>query len=883
MASKPPLPTKKAKLPLGQDDQAELDEQDDEGALDIPDDNEVEDTPDGGAIVRFEEQQREDGETADFYRNLAEEMDEPQLNRISTQYMELIARDKEARKRRDEQYEEGIRRTGLGEDAPGGAKFEGASKVVHPMLTEACVDFAARAIKELWPANGPAKSKIEGEETDAKLDKAERKTRLMNWQLTVQAKEARAELEQLLTQVPLGGAQYLKVNWNKPRNRPTFEAVFIDDVLLPFAATNFYTAQRKTHVQYVTELQYAQRVRSGMYRDVEIAPPGMTIEQSASGEASDKVEGRSETTYNEDGLRTVYEVICYADLGIEEDATVTDGDGDEDDFDARPYIITLDKVTNKVLAIYRNWAEDDDTYEELTWMTEWPFVPWRGAYPIGLPHMIGGLAAASTGALRALLDSAHIQNTPAGMKLKGGTSGGQTLTAQPTEILEVEGGLNVDDIRKLFMPMPFNGPSPVLFQLLGFLVEGGKGVVRTSMEDLPDMTAQSPVGTTLAQIEQGLVVFSAIHARLHDAMARTLSILDRLNGQYLDEAKLEKEAGSLLAKRDDFDGTKDVVPISDPNIYSEAQRFAQVQAVSQRAQLLPGMYNLRKVEERILQTLKVPNADELLMPAIEPEEQNAISENVAASLGRGIVAMPEQDHIAHLTAHIAYMTNPMLGASPMFAPKYMPIIIGHLAEHVTLWYLQATLDLASQAVGEDVEELAKQHEKAEDNRALDRMLAKAADVVGIAAADVFASLPPIIATAQQIAQQYQQPPPADPTQVAMIGAQAQQGLAAAAQQRAQNDAQKTQQAGQLGQAKLGLDAQKAGQAAQDAEAKRAADLQKVAIQEQAEDRRAAADRQSKELMNQADNQTAIDLAQVESLTNTHIGVSTGTGINPSPE
>ena len=263
------------------------------------------------------------------------------------------------------------------------------------------------------------------------------------------------------------------------------------------------------------------------------------------------------------------------------------------DVEPAPYIITIDKLSRKVLSVYRNWDELDESKEELQWFVEFPFVPWRGAYPIGLPHMIGGISAAATGALRALLDSAHISNSQTMLKLKGGTRGGQTLEIQPTQVLEIEGGLNVDDVRKLAMPLPYNPPSAVLLQLLGVLVDAGKGVVRTTLEDLADSNSNTPVGTTLARIEQGMTVFSAIHGRLHDAMGRMLRILHRLNGMYLDDENIEAELGEELATRADFDGPMDVVPVSDPNIFSEAQRYAQVQAVAQRAAALPQLYNLR--------------------------------------------------------------------------------------------------------------------------------------------------------------------------------------------------------------------------------------------------------------------------------------------------
>ena len=835
----------------------------------------VEDTEDGGAIVTLDEEEPAAGES-EFYANLAETMPEPDMAKISSQFLDLISKDKDARKKRDEQYEEGLRRTGLGDDAPGGAQFQGASKVVHPMLTEACVDFAARSIKELWPANGPVKDMVVGDTDEQKVDKAKRKSALMNWQLTVQAQEARAELEQMLTQLPLGGAQYMKLGWDERRNRPNFLSVMIDDMLLPYAATNFYSAQRKTHVQYITALDYQQRVKSGMYRDVDLTPPGLEPEASLAEQANNKIEGRTDTSYNEDGLRTVYEV--YATTQIEEGE------------DASPYIITIDKPSGKVLSIYRNWDEDDDTREEMTWIVEFPFIPWRGAYPIGLPQMVGGLSAAATGALRALLDSAHIQNVPTMLKLKGGTRGGQTLNIQPTQVEEIEGGLNIDDVRKIAMPLPFNPPSPTLFQLLGFLVEAGKGVIRTSMEDLPDSQANAPVGTTLARIEQGMVVFNAIHSRLHDAMGRMLRVLHRLNEMYLDDERLDQEAGEELATRADFEGPMDVVPVSDPNIFSESQRYAQVQAVAQRAQMLPQLYNLRKVEERILTTLKIPDYEGLLNPAQEPEEQNAVNENMSAALGRPVVAFPEQDHIAHLKTHLGFMMNPMLGGGPMFQQTFLPVMLNHLKEHVALWYMKTTIDLANSFADIDLDELGAQEHSDEDKRAFDRMLAEASTVVSEKAGDVFADLPPIIQQAQQMMQQLQPPPPMDPAQVAAQTAQQRMQIDS---QKMQLEGQKMQQQAQLDQAKLGQQAQLEQQKlalqqqlaqinAQMDQAKMQQDMAATAMKEEREDARTAAELQARVAMNEADNQTAMTLAELEMLSGEKIAVSTGTGINPQP-
>ena len=841
------------------------------------DDEDVTDTPDGGAIVRLDDEDVAP-RSEDFYANLAETMPESELQDLAQTYLDLIGKDKEARKKRDEQYEEGLRRTGLGDDAPGGAQFNGATKVVHPMLTEACVDFASRAIKELFPPNGPVKDYIPGEPTGAKVKKAKRKTQFMNWQLTVQSSEFRAELEQLLTQVPLGGAQYMKVTWLEARNRPEFLAVMIDDMLLPFAATNFYSAQRKTHVQYLTTVDYQRRVKSGMYRDVDLGPVSMEPDFSLAEKANNKIEGRNETSYNEDGLRTVYEVY-----------TVSDIEGD----DLLPYIISIDKPSGKVLSIYRNWDELDEAQEELQWFVEFPFIPWRGAYPIGLPHMVGGIAAASTGALRALLDSAHISNSQTMLKLKGGSKGGQSLEIQPTQVMEIEGGMAADDIRKLIMPLPYNPPSAVLFQLLGFLVDAGKGVIRTTVDDIADGNPNAPVGTTLAKIEQGMVVFSAIHARLHNAMQKMLAILHRLNAMYLDDEDTDAEIGEELATRKDFEGPLDVVPVSDPNIFSEAQRFAQVQAVAQRAAAMPQLYNQRKVEERILDTLKIPNAKELLNPAMEPKEQNAVNENVAATMGRPIVAFPEQDHIAHLKTHLAYLMSPALGMNPLIAPAFIPAILNHIKEHIAMWYASSIFDLGTEATGgKDLGDLLKELKTPDDKRAFDGMLAEAAQIVAQEAGNVFAALPPVIQQAQQVMQSFAPQPPVDPSvqlaqaqlqaqaqrdaQRAQLDAQRLQLTAAQSQQKAQADAAKMQQDAAADQQRTQLDVAQMQLDAQQEQARLALAQQA----EQAETERSMAEMQVRQAMNTQDNLTAMELAQLEVETGERFSVSTGTGINP---
>ena len=804
----------------------------------------VEDTEDGGAVLRLENEEDEKVNRAHF-ANIVDDVDPALLKEAVADLLDKIEKDKQAREKRDKQYEEGLRRTGLGDDAPGGAQFTGANKVVHPMLVEACVDFSARFMKEVFPPTGPVKSKIYGEQDKQKVQKAERKTEFMNWQTTRQMTEFRSELEQLSTQLPLGGGQYMKFMWNTHKRRPCSEFVPIDDVYLPFAATNFYSAERKTHVQYITKMEYQRRVRSGMYIDVDLGYAG-EIDWSKSSVANDKIEGRKESSYNEDGLRTIYEVYTYLDFGD----------------DLEPYIISIDKTTELPLALYRNWEPDDPMKCELDWIVEFPFVPWRGAYPIGLTHMIGGLSGAATGALRALLDSAHIQNVPTLLKLKGGPNG-QTINVQPTEVVELEGGALVDDVRKLAMPLPFNGPSPVLFQLLGFLVDAGKGVVQTSFEKLSDQNPNQPVGTTMALIEQGMVVFSSIHSRLHAAMEKCFSILHRLNSAYLTEEDIEAHDAGLEIDPSDFDGPMDVVPVSDPAIFSETQRFAQVQAIMQRAAMMPQLYDFRKVEEMFLRTLKVP-ANEVLQPMPASEDMDPVSENVAAAMGRPLYVLPRQDHVAHIMTHMAFMKSPVFGGNKMIMEAAAYMMATHLKDHLLNYYLVEAHDAVDKAQREDVIKDEAEQQVAmilQVQQLIERQLGGFSQE---------------LAQFSQFAEQFKPQPPMPPDSSMQV-----------AQLNAQIKGQEMQARMQMDQARLQIDqARLQGQQQVDMaklqaqEQDRALKVQMEQMRQMAESQRTAETNTVRERMNTSDNDTAKLLAAAEIASGERVSVSTGTGINP---
>lgn len=767
---------------------AEMDYYEDTLGLEPGDvEEEVIELEDGSVVINYQEKQSP-RKNPQFYENLAEVFDEGTLQALATEYLDLIDVDKESRSQRDKQYEEGLRRTGLGKDAPGGATFDGASKVVHPVMAEACVDFAASSAKELLPSDGLVKSNIKGEADRLKEETANRKVNFLNWQLTEQVPEYRDEMEQLLTQLPLGGSQFLKWRWDEEQKRPICEWVAIDNILLPYSSTNFYTAQRVTEVQDITEDTFLQRVDSGIYIDInsEYSSDAPLTEQTRSEKANNKIEGKDMPSKNIDGLRRVYEITCF--MRLEEDA--------ETEGQRAPYILMIDETTSRVLGLYRNWEANDEKFEKLDWYVEFKFIPWRGAYAIGLPHLIGGLSAALTGALRALLDAAHINNSQTLLKLKGGRIGGQSDRIEPTQVVEIEGAPGVDDVRKIAMPMPFNQPSSVLFNLLGWLTTAAKGVVTTAEEKIGEANNNMPVGTAQALIEQGAKVFSSIHARMHRSQAKSLAIVSRINHWYL--ADMDNQSGEAIEVRD-FAYNNDVRPVSDPNIFSETQRLAQNQALLQMmASAPPGMFDIRAVYRRVLNQLKVPSVDEILPNPLGAKESNPALENVAMTMGRPAAAYPDQDHISHIKIHLEYAMNPAYGGNPVIGPTFSPNALEHIKQHLTLHYLQSMRAYVAQASGgKDTLEL---HQEKPLDLEAQQALALASQMVG---QDSQMTLQPYVqqiqALAQKVAQAQQskmeQIASQDPTAQVLLKTQLAetQRKQQEAQMRMQMDQAKTQQ------------------------------------------------------------------------------------------
>jgi len=803
----------------------------------IPEEFDIEEDEDGnGTIVpKFSEEEKKEQE---FYDNLVNDLNYAVLSGLSTEYLEYIEVDQKSREKRDKQYADALRRSGLGDDAPGGAEFDGASRVVHPMLAEAAIDFQSTAIKELFPSGGPVKIKIDGKVTPKKLQRADRKKRHMNWQLTKQMPEFRPSLEQILSQVPMGGVQYSKMYFDSRFKRPRFEFVPLDDIFIPFHAADFYSATRKTHRQRINQVEFRNRVDSGLYKDPDFGQvDSMNQHESAAQKANDKIEGKTNPLYDEDGLRTVYEVYCW--LNIEEDKLKSS------DYESAPYIMTIDSPTQKVIALYRNWDPEDALQEALQWIVEWPLIPWRGAYAIGLSHTIGGLSAAATGALRALLDSAHINNTPTALKLKGAQMSGQSANISATQIHEIDAAPGVDDIRKIAMPLPFNPPSPVLFTLLGSLVDAGKGIIRTVIETSNDYSPNIAPGTQFQMINEGMKVYSAIHARLHESMERTLSILHRLNRQNLEDDVAPPEEDNAfsddlnekLAYKADYEGEMDVQPVSDPNIFSDAQRVAQMGAVGQLIEKYPDVgYDRRAYNKCMLELMRIPNIDQILPENNQEKDENPVTENIMMATGTPSGVLPDQDHLAHLQVHMDFYMS-QLGQNPAVKPKLVGQWVGHIVQHMLMLYGTEVKELIEKASGKPIKDLLSDKKEVRD--AMSKAAAAASPLAIKSSEALLEKVVPALQEAMQYIQQIQPPMPQDPSAVAMQ----------VEQMRTQAKQAEIQQKGQLEAAKI--------QAKQQDDS---TDTQTEMAKIQQQDQEAKIRAQVELTKNDEDNQTALTIA-----------------------
>jgi hypothetical protein len=806
---------------------------------------------------------------AAHFDNLAGVMDQARIDSLCSDLLEAIEQDKESRAERDRQYEEGLNRTGMGSNVVGGANFPGASRAVHPMLLEAAIDFGGGVMNEMLPPDGPVQVAIVGDESDAKTERAKRVARYMNWQMTEQMTSLYHEFEVGFTQCPLGGAFYTK--GYQENGIPAASFIAIDDVYRPWNDGDFYSQPRITHRQLVDRWTYRTNISSGLWLDV-VDPSGIGSdipEESAASTANDRIIGRSLPTENVDGIREVYECSCVIPL-------------EEDEDPLEPYLVTIDVEARKILSIYRNWKENDKNKQRLLFLIEWPFWPWRGGYPVGMTHMIGSLTGAATGTLRALLDAAMLQTTQTGVRLKGGsTAGGQTIRPQVTEITEIQGSLAQDDIRKTFMPLQFNEPSPTLFNLLGFLVDAGRGVVRTTFDEYDKINGQTPVGTAQMFIEQGLKNFGSVHARLHRSMRLFLKWLYQLNAETLTVQDIVDQQGELTVTPQDFQGPMVVIPVSDPRIFSDLQRKAMAQTIAQRAQMMQGagimVYNVRATEENFLRQYGVTNPDKYLVPNPIPQRQNAVAENVTASTGGVLKAFPGQDHEAHIRIHYNYLNDPNFGSNPAIAVAFIPKITQHLGEHIALWYSDAMLEAATAALRQQTGNpniMLDSFMNEGVEVPLDRLMAHLDEDVLKLAQEKMPDVPQIIMQARDLLKRLAPPQPMDPSVVAADDVQRQReadqmnaqtkiiDLKERREARISKDALAEKQAA----LKAGQDAQQGHQQGQES----AMRLMLDARRQEQDAENAEQDRASREYIAEENNETKLEIAHAGHESSEHI-------------
>lgn len=725
------------------------------GSLPFPDidvDLAEEEEAEGGDLVVNIGEDETPAIEIDHHDNLAEHLDSTTLANIGTKVVEAVKRDIESRSEWQTIYADGIASLGVDRTADDrDDPWPGASGVVHPVLAQASVEFAARAIKELFPAGGPVKAAVLGRPSLAKEQQAQRVADYMNYQLTEQDPDYRSELQKLLAMLPLEGSSYKKVFRDPVKSINRSEYVPSEDLILPYGAPGLYKSPRVTHRMYKTDGEVAKLVHSGLYLDVDLSADSQGKDKDSSAEVTeivDRTQGQQPgTTTDKDGRFTLYE--CYIDLDIAGFEHCAE-DGEPTGIDL-PYVVTVEAESHKVLAVYRNWKPGDETFDRRLPFIEYPFWLWRGAYALGLFHLIGGLSTAATGSLRALLDSASWENMPGGLKQKGvASASGQEVRPMPGQFVEVD--TNGDDIRTAIMPLPTNGPSTVLFQLLGFLVEAA-GKFASATNVTAEANADAPVGTTMALIEQGAVQFSAIHAGLHAAQRREFKLLAELNFEHLDDETIaETHGGELIVRREDFGAPVDVMPVSDPNIFSNLQRVTLAQSVYQMVMADQTATPQMKAEatRRMYEALGVPDADRLLPDAPEPHRLDPVLENVRMMKGEPVKAYPGQDNRAHVWTHLKFFEA--FQQIPTIAQALLMPLAQHLMEHVADEYrvlveqsLGAELSEGDKDVPEGVERFLSVSEAKTQVQALQGLGPLMAAVQGI------------IAQAAEMAAQAQQP------------------------------------------------------------------------------------------------------------------------------
>jgi len=625
---------------------------------------------DGGITVDFSQTSIEmeaEQSIQEWYGDLTDTVEEEDQQIIAADVIDNYTADKESRSEWEAMFEKGFDLLGLKIEETA-EPFEGACTAVHPMLIESAVKFQSKAIQELFPPAGPVKTQILGKSTPEREDQANRVQEFMNYQTTEQMPEYFDEFERMLFHLPLIGSAFKKVYYDANLKRPVSEFVPIDQFYVSYYASNLRKADRYTHVIYRSPVELAKDIRSGIYRDVEL-PEATNPQPTSFSEKMDTIIGLSPTATN-DPQYTLLEQHCY--LEIEEDY-------------ALPYIVTVEEKSQQILSIRRNYKKDDKNQEKVSHFVHYRFVPGFSFYGFGLMHFLGNLTMTATAAMRSLVDAGQFANLPGGFKAKGVRIVGDNDPISPGEFKEVEA--TGQDLNKAIVSLPYKEPSSTLYNMLQFITQTGQKFADSTEQIVSDAASYGPVGTTMALLEASSKFFSAIHKRLHKSQRDEFKILAQINYDYLpSEYPYEVPFAEKSVLKQDFDGRVDVIPVSDPNIPSNAHRMMIAQMALQMAQQSPpGMFNLEALNRTILNSANMPNMEEILPPKKEPQKLDPVSDIMAATKGIPIAAFPGQNHDSHIQVKMMYLQDPQNGANPIMA-RLKPILEANIQEHSVLKY-----------------------------------------------------------------------------------------------------------------------------------------------------------------------------------------------------
>jgi hypothetical protein len=627
----------------------------------------------GGLEIEIEKDENGD----DFNANLAEEIDEGELTELAGDLLGDFEEDLSSRKDWMQTYVDGIELLGMKvEDRT--EPWPGACGVYHPLLSEALVKFQAETMMETFPARGPVKTQIIGRETPEKKDAAQRVQDDMNYQLTDVMTEYRPEHERMLWGLGLSGNAFKKVYYDPSLERQVSMYIPAEDVVVPYGASNIQTAERVTHAMRKTPNEVRKLQVAGFWRDVELPEP-----QDNFDEVEKKIAEKMGFRASSDDRYKILEMHVDLDIPGYEDK---DKDGEPTGI-ALPYVVTIEKQTQTILAIRRNWDPDDDTKQKRNHFVHYGYIPGFGFYCFGLIHLIGAFAKSGTSLIRQLVDAGTLSNLPGGFKTKGLRVKGDDTPISPAEFRDVD--VPSGTIKDNIMTLPYKEPSQVLMTLLGQIVEEGRRFASAADLKVSDMSAQSPVGTTLAILERTLKVMSAVQARIHYAMKEEFRLLKVIIRDYTpDEYSYEPEEGSRRVKKSDYDQV-DVIPVSDPNAATMSQKVVQYQAVMQLAATAPQLYDLPYLHRQMLEVLGIRNAQKLVPNKEDMKPRDPVTENMDVLNGKPVKAFAYQDHEAHIAVHMAAVQDPkiakMVGQNPM-ANQIMAAMAAHITEHVAFEY-----------------------------------------------------------------------------------------------------------------------------------------------------------------------------------------------------